>query len=46
MIMIGGEWEISTGFLKSGLMFEIASTHNAMMYYTEHRYYGQSKPTG
>ena len=46
MIMIGGEWEISTGFLKSGLMFEIASAHNAMMYYTEHRYYGQSKPTG
>lgn len=46
MIMIGGEWEISIGFLTSGLMYEIASAHGAMMYYTEHRYYGKSKPTG
>ncbi|XP_066598757.1 putative serine protease K12H4.7 isoform X2 [Prorops nasuta] len=45
LIMIGGEWAISTGFLEAGLMYEIASAHHAMMYYTEHRYYGSSKPT-
>lgn len=45
LIMIGGEWEISTGFLETGLMYEIASAHSAMMYYTEHRYYGKSIPT-
>ena len=46
VIMLGGEWEIATGFLKTGLMYDVASKHNAMMYYTEHRYYGKSKPTG
>lgn len=44
--MLGGEWEIGTGYLKTGLMYDVASNHNAMMYYTEHRYYGKSKPTG
>lgn len=43
--MIGGEWEIATGFLKTGLMYELATKHKAMMYYTEHRYYGKSRPT-
>lgn len=45
LIMIGGEWAISKGFLEAGLMYELASNHNASMYYTEHRYYGKSKPT-
>ncbi|XP_076764342.1 putative serine protease K12H4.7 [Xylocopa sonorina] len=45
LIMIGGEWEISKGFLQSGLMYGLASAYNATMYYTEHRYYGKSKPT-
>nr|XP_033330196.1 putative serine protease K12H4.7 [Megalopta genalis] len=44
-IMIGGEWEISTGYLQTGLMYDIAKAHNAMLYYTEHRYYGKSHPT-
>lgn len=43
--MIGGEWEISNGFLQGGLMYEIGSKYKALMYYTEHRYYGKSKPT-
>lgn len=43
--MIGGEWAISKGFLQAGLMYELASKYNASMYYTEHRYYGKSKPT-
>lgn len=45
LIMIGGEWEISDGFLQGGLMYEIGSKYGALMYYTEHRYYGKSKPT-
>ncbi|XP_076623576.1 putative serine protease K12H4.7 [Colletes latitarsis] len=45
LIMIGGEWKISTGFLQTGLMYEIGRTYNATMYYTEHRYYGKSRPT-
>lgn len=45
LIMIGGEWEISDGFLQGGLMYEIGSKYSALMYYTEHRYYGKSKPT-
>ncbi|KAG7211216.1 hypothetical protein KM043_010532 [Ampulex compressa] len=45
LIMIGGEWTISRGFLESGLMHELGSAHGAMMYYTEHRYYGKSLPT-
>lgn len=45
LIMIGGEWAISKGFLEAGLMYELASKYNASMYYTEHRYYGKSKPT-
>ncbi|XP_014469175.1 PREDICTED: putative serine protease K12H4.7 [Dinoponera quadriceps] len=45
LITIGGEWAISTGFLQGGLMYEIASTHGGMMYYTEHRFYGKSRPT-
>ncbi|XP_076286949.1 putative serine protease K12H4.7 isoform X2 [Lasioglossum baleicum] len=45
LIMIGGEWEISTGFLQTGQMYEVAKVHNGMLYYTEHRYYGKSHPT-
>lgn len=44
LIMLGGEWTISRGFLRSGLMFDIGKAHGAMMYYTEHRYYGKSRP--
>lgn len=44
LIMLGGEWAIAPGFLQAGLMFEVAKTHGAMMYYTEHRYYGKSRP--
>ncbi|XP_011497996.1 PREDICTED: thymus-specific serine protease-like [Ceratosolen solmsi marchali] len=44
-IMLGGEWTINPGFLQSGLMHSLAKQHGALMFYTEHRYYGNSKPT-
>ncbi|XP_011866150.1 PREDICTED: putative serine protease K12H4.7 [Vollenhovia emeryi] len=45
LVMIGGEWEITNGFLQTGLMYEIGVKHRGLMYYTEHRFYGQSRPT-
>ncbi|XP_033217325.1 putative serine protease K12H4.7 [Belonocnema kinseyi] len=44
LIMLGGEWKINEGFLNAGLMHKIGDEHGALMYYTEHRYYGDSKP--
>lgn len=29
----------------TGQVFDIAQEHNGYMFYTEHRYYGQSYPT-
>lgn len=43
--MLGGEWAVSPGFLQSGLMHDLGKQHRALMFYTEHRYYGISKPT-
>ncbi|XP_061386786.1 putative serine protease K12H4.7 [Musca vetustissima] len=45
IIYIGGEWEISAGSISYGILADIAKEHNGMLFYTEHRYYGQSKPT-
>ncbi|XP_011160112.1 putative serine protease K12H4.7 [Solenopsis invicta] len=45
LIMIGGEWQITDGYLQGGLMYEIGVKYGGLMYYTEHRFYGQSKPT-
>ncbi|XP_055921973.1 putative serine protease K12H4.7 [Eupeodes corollae] len=44
-IFVGGEWAISSGYLTGGHMYDMAKEHNGAMFYTEHRYYGQSKPT-
>ncbi|XP_058805527.1 putative serine protease K12H4.7 isoform X2 [Phymastichus coffea] len=44
-IMLGGEWTINPGFLSNGLMHDLAKQHKALMFYTEHRYYGNSRPT-
>ncbi|KAI4464559.1 protease s28 pro-x carboxypeptidase-related [Holotrichia oblita] len=44
-IYLGGEWEISTGRLTAGQMYEIAKENKGYMFYTEHRYYGSSYPT-
>jgi len=44
-IMLGGEWEISPDLISGGHFYDMAKEHKAMLYYTEHRYYGESKPT-
>jgi len=44
-IYVGGEWEISAGWISTGHMFDMAREMNGTMFYTEHRYYGKSHPT-
>lgn len=44
-IYVGGEWTISEGWLRTGHMHDMARDLNGTMFYTEHRYYGQSRPT-
>ncbi|XP_067630333.1 thymus-specific serine protease isoform X2 [Eurosta solidaginis] len=44
-IFVGGEWEITPAYLLTGHMHDIAKQHKGMLYYVEHRYYGQSWPT-
>lgn len=44
-IYLGGEWTISQSSLMRGQMFDMASEHNGYMFYTEHRFYGESFPT-
>jgi len=43
-IFLGGEWEISAGRITGGHMYDMAREHNGLLAYTEHRYYGESKP--
>ncbi|GLV36675.1 uncharacterized protein CBL_02490 [Carabus blaptoides fortunei] len=43
-IMLGAEWTIDPGYVEGGLMFDMALAHDGAMFYTEHRYYGQSFP--
>ncbi|XP_062563844.1 putative serine protease K12H4.7 [Armigeres subalbatus] len=44
-IFLGGEWEISSGFVSYGHFYDMAKELGAYLFYTEHRYYGQSRPT-
>lgn len=44
-IMVGGEWEISEGWITGGHMYDMAREMNGYLFYTEHRFYGQSRPT-
>lgn len=44
-IYLGGEWEISPGWVMGGHMFDMAKEMSGYMFYTEHRYYGKSLPT-
>lgn len=42
---VGGEWTISEGWLITGHMHDMARDLNGTAFYTEHRYYGESRPT-
>uniref|UniRef100_A0A1L8EII6 Putative serine protease n=1 Tax=Haematobia irritans TaxID=7368 RepID=A0A1L8EII6_HAEIR len=44
-IHVGGEWDISPSGISSGIFVDLAKEHNGLLFYTEHRYYGKSKPT-
>ena len=44
-IFVGGEWTASRGSLQAGHMHDMARDLNGTMFYTEHRFYGKSKPT-
>lgn len=44
-IFVGGETEIVQGWLLGGHMRDMARALNGTMFYTEHRYYGKSRPT-
>lgn len=45
-IYVGGEWTISSGSISAGThIYDLAREHNGTLFYTEHRYYGQSHPT-
>ncbi|XP_075144690.1 putative serine protease F56F10.1 [Haematobia irritans] len=43
-IYVGGEWTISPGAISSGHHYDMAKENQGYLFYTEHRYYGQSKP--
>uniref|UniRef100_A0A182NQQ2 Serine protease K12H4.7 n=1 Tax=Anopheles dirus TaxID=7168 RepID=A0A182NQQ2_9DIPT len=44
-IYVGGEWEISAGSISRGHVYDMASELKGYLFYTEHRFYGQSHPT-
>jgi Serine carboxypeptidase S28 len=44
-INVGGEWTVTAGWLMTGHMHDMARDLNGTMFYTEHRYYGESRPT-
>ncbi|XP_058979210.1 putative serine protease K12H4.7 isoform X1 [Musca domestica] len=43
-IYVGGEWAISAGSISGGHVYDMAREHNGYLFYTEHRFYGQSRP--
>ncbi|XP_053620781.1 putative serine protease F56F10.1 isoform X2 [Plodia interpunctella] len=45
VIFVGGEWAISPGWVTGGLAHEFAGYIQAGVFYTEHRYYGLTRPT-
>lgn len=44
--MIGGEWQIGPGHILPGqLIYDMAKENNGLLIYTEHRFYGKTRPT-
>ncbi|XP_013178441.1 PREDICTED: putative serine protease K12H4.7 [Papilio xuthus] len=46
VIVLGGPWTISPDWASGGLPHQLAEEIGAGLFYTEQRYYGQSRPTG
>lgn len=44
-VFVGGEWPISYGWVVGGAMYDMAKDMNGYIFYTEHRFYGESRPT-
>ncbi|XP_055530179.1 thymus-specific serine protease [Wyeomyia smithii] len=44
-IYVGGEWTISAGSISRGHFYDMAEELGAYLFYTEHRFYGLSRPT-
>lgn len=44
-IYVGGEWAINAGSISRGHFYDMAKDLGAYLFYTEHRYYGLSRPT-
>lgn len=44
-VFLGGEWIITPYRLTNSLMYDMADDLNAAIFYLEHRYYGESRPT-
>lgn len=44
-VFLGGEWTITPYRLTNSLMYDMADDLNAAIFYLEHRYYGESRPT-
>lgn len=44
-IIIGGEGPIIEDTMYGGHYYDIAREHKAMLFQTEHRFYGESRPT-
>ncbi|XP_036317876.1 putative serine protease K12H4.7, partial [Rhagoletis pomonella] len=44
-IFVGGETESTPALVTAGHLYDLAKEHNGHLFRTEHRYYGQSRPT-
>ncbi len=44
-VFLAGEWTITPYRLTNSLMYDMADDLNAAIFYLEHRYYGESRPT-
>lgn len=44
-LFLAGEWTLTEYRLENSLMAEMAADFNCYMFYLEHRFYGQSRPT-